>query len=121
MHADGAAGAIPEERRWPLSRLGTQQLAAGSLLVLAAGQFLMTLDRSVMNVSIRQVTADVGTTVTGIQTAVTLYTLVIASLMITGAKIGWSATADRTSPSPLTQSSRPPAPESCAPPSRLRA
>ena len=66
-------------------------VAAGSglvLLVLAAGQFLMTLDSSVMNVSIRQVAADLGTTVTGIQTAITLYTLVMASLMITGGKIG---------------------------------
>lgn len=58
------------------------------LSVLASGQFLMTLDSSVMNVSIRQVAADVGTTVTGIQTAITLYTLVMASLMITGGKIG---------------------------------
>ena len=41
-----------------------------------------------MNVSIRQVAADIGTTVTGIQTAITLYTLVMASLMITGGKIG---------------------------------
>jgi MFS family permease len=48
----------------------------------------MTLDSSVMNVSIRQVAADIGTTVTGIQTAITLYTLVMASLMITGGKIG---------------------------------
>jgi MFS family permease len=58
------------------------------LAVLASGQFLMTLDSSVMNVSIRQVAADTGTTVTGIQTAITLYTLVMASLMITGGKIG---------------------------------
>jgi EmrB/QacA subfamily drug resistance transporter len=58
------------------------------LAVLASAQFLMTLDSSVMNVSIRQVAADVGTTVTGIQTAITLYTLVMASLMITGGKIG---------------------------------
>jgi len=58
------------------------------LPVLAAGQFLMTLDSSVMNVSIRQVAADIGTTVTGIQTAITLYTLVMASLMITGGKVG---------------------------------
>ena len=56
--------------------------------VLASGQFLMTLDSSVMNVSIRQVAADLGTTVTGIQTAITLYTLVMASFMITGGKIG---------------------------------
>ncbi|GAA3611399.1 MFS transporter [Microlunatus ginsengisoli] len=58
------------------------------LLTLASGQFLMTLDSSVMNVSIAQVAEDVGTTVTGIQTAITLYTLVMATLMITGGKIG---------------------------------
>jgi MFS family permease len=58
------------------------------LLTLASGQFLMTLDSSVMNVSIKQVAEDVGTTVTGIQTAITLYTLVMATMMITGGKIG---------------------------------
>ncbi len=58
------------------------------LLVLAASQFLMTLDSSVMNVSIRQVAADVGTTITGIQSAITLYTLVMASFMITGGRLG---------------------------------
>ena len=58
------------------------------LAVLALTQFLMTLDSSVMNVSIRQVAADVGTTVTGVQTAITLYTLVMASLMITASKVG---------------------------------
>jgi MFS family permease len=63
--------------------------AAGIVLVtLAAGQFLMTLDSSVMNVSIATVAEDVGTTVTGIQTAITFYTLVMASLMITGGKLG---------------------------------
>jgi MFS family permease len=58
------------------------------LLTLASAQFLMTLDSSVMNVSIATVAADVGTTVTGIQTAITFYTLVMASLMITGGKVG---------------------------------
>ena len=48
----------------------------------------MTLDSSVMNVSIATVAKDVGTTVTGIQGAITAYTLVMAALMITGAKIG---------------------------------
>jgi EmrB/QacA subfamily drug resistance transporter len=62
--------------------------AALVLLTLAAGQFLMTLDSSVMNVSIATVAKDVGTTVTGIQGAITAYTLVMAALMITGAKIG---------------------------------
>src|SRR4249920_306623 len=48
----------------------------------------MTLDSSVMNVSIATVAEDVGTDVTGIQTAITFYTLVMASLMITGGKVG---------------------------------
>ena len=66
-----------------------QHSAAGIvLLTLAAGQFLMTLDTSVMNVAIATVAKDVGTTVTGIQTAITLYTLVMATLMITGGKLG---------------------------------
>jgi MFS family permease len=63
---------------------GTQ----GVLLTLAAGQFLMTLDSSVMNVSIATVASDLGTTVSGIQTAITFYTLVMATLMLTGGKIG---------------------------------
>ena len=58
------------------------------LLTLASAQFLMTLDTSVMNVSIATVAKDVGTTVTGIQTAITMYTLVMAAFMITGGKIG---------------------------------
>lgn len=58
------------------------------LLTLAAGQFLMILDSSVMNVSMAQVADDLDTTITGIQTAITLYTLVMASLMITGGKLG---------------------------------
>ena len=41
-----------------------------------------------MNVSIATVAKDVGTTVTGIQTAITFYTLVMASFMITGGKLG---------------------------------
>jgi MFS family permease len=69
----------------------TQAKVAGTGLVLftlASGQFLMTLDSSVMNVSIAQVAKDIGTTVTGVQTAITLYTLVMATMMITGGKIG---------------------------------
>ena len=70
----------------------TKAAAAGAagavLLTLCAGQFLMALDSSVMNVSMATVAKDLGTTITGIQTAITLYTLVMASLMITGGKLG---------------------------------
>src|SRR3954466_13826774 len=68
---------------------GTAAKGASSVLItLASAQFLMTLDTSVMNVSIATVAKDVGTTVTGIQTAITMYTLVMAAFMITGGKIG---------------------------------
>ncbi|MFJ4668369.1 MFS transporter [Kitasatospora purpeofusca] len=58
------------------------------LLTLAAGQFLMALDSSVMNVSIATVADDLGTTVTGVQGAITAYTLVMAMFMIPGGKVG---------------------------------
>lgn len=58
------------------------------LLTLAAGQFLMALDSSVMNVSIATVAEDIGTTVSGLQGAITAYTLVMAMLMIIGGKVG---------------------------------
>jgi MFS family permease len=78
MMATTASAAAPERA----------QGATLVLLTLASGQFLMTLDSSVMNVSIATVAKDVGTTVTGIQGAITAYTLVMAALMITGAKVG---------------------------------
>ena len=58
------------------------------LLTLATGQFVMALDMTVMNTAIATVAKDVGTDVTGIQTAITLYTLVMASFMITGGRVG---------------------------------
>jgi MFS family permease len=58
------------------------------MATLTSAQFLMTLDSSVMNVSIATVANDLGTTVTGIQAAITFYTLVMASLMITGGRLG---------------------------------
>ena len=69
---------------------GKTAAAAGGIVLatLAAGQFVMALDTTVMNTAIATVADDVGTTVTGIQTAITLYTLVMASLMITGGKLG---------------------------------
>jgi MFS family permease len=72
------------------SKLESKAAAAAGLILftLCAGQFLMMLDTSVMNVSIATVASDVGTTVSGIQTAITLYTLVMAAFMITGGKIG---------------------------------
>ncbi|HSN11365.1 MAG TPA: MFS transporter, partial [Propionibacteriaceae bacterium] len=61
--------------------------------MLAAAQFIMVLDTTVMNVSITQVVADLHTTVVGLQTAITMYTLVMAAFMLIGGKLGdrWGA------------------------------
>ena len=56
--------------------------------MLAAAQFLMVLDQSVMNVSISQLVEDFDTTVTTIQAVITLYSLTMAALMVTGGKLG---------------------------------
>lgn len=58
------------------------------ILLLASVQFIFTLDTTFMNVSISTLVVDLHTTVTGIQAAITLYTLVMAAFMIAGAKIG---------------------------------
>jgi len=56
-------------------------------LTLASAQFLMTLHSSGDERIDRHRRGDFGTTVTGIQTAITLYVLVMASLMITGGQV----------------------------------
>ncbi len=58
------------------------------LLMLASAQFVMVLDSSVMNVAISQIVEDLDTTITGVQTAITMYTLVMAAFMLLGAKLG---------------------------------
>jgi len=58
------------------------------IIILASGQFVMTLDSSVMNVSITQIVADLNTSIQGVQAAITLYTLVMAAFMLAGAKLG---------------------------------
>jgi MFS family permease len=58
------------------------------ITILAVSQFVMILDSTVMNVSISTVAKDLGTTISGMQAAITLYALTMAALMLTGGKIG---------------------------------
>jgi MFS family permease len=64
-----------------------------ALAILSAAQFIMILDGTVMNVSISQVVVDLGTTVSGMQAAITFFTLTMAAFMLTGSKLGnkWGA------------------------------
>jgi EmrB/QacA subfamily drug resistance transporter len=68
---------------------GGERASGGLVLgLLALTQFLMTLDASVMNVSISALVEDLDTSVTAIQGVITAYTLVMAAAMITGGKLG---------------------------------
>jgi MFS family permease len=58
------------------------------IILLAAVQFIFTLDTTFMNVSISTLVKDLNTTVSAIQAAITFYTLVMAAFMIAGAKLG---------------------------------
>ncbi len=66
----------------------TQALSLKAMLLpLALAQFIASFAGSNMNVAISSIAADLGTTVTGVQTAITVFTLTMAALMIPGSKL----------------------------------
>src|SRR6478736_5686126 len=58
------------------------------IVILAVSQFVMVLDSTVLNVSISKVAEDLHTTITGMQAAITFYTLTMAAFMLTCGKLG---------------------------------
>jgi MFS family permease len=61
--------------------------AARMILPLALAQFIASYAATNMNVAISAIAHDLSTTVIGVQTAITLFTLTMASLMIPGSKL----------------------------------
>jgi MFS family permease len=57
------------------------------VLPLALAQFVASYAASNMNVAISTIADDIGTTVIGMQTTITLFTLTMAALMIPGSKL----------------------------------
>ena len=74
-----AATTAPPEEAAPNMRLG---------LLLAAAMFVLVVDTSLMNVSISAVVEDLGTTVSGVQSAIALEALVSAAFILISSKIG---------------------------------
>src|SRR6188472_4471071 len=67
------------------------EASAGSLrlaIMLAAAMFVLVIDTSMMNVSISAVVKDLGTTVSGVQSAIALEALVSAAFILIGGKVG---------------------------------
>src|SRR5947209_12643412 len=57
-------------------------------VLLAMAMFVLVVDTSLMNVSISAVVRDLGTTVSGVQSAIALEALVSAAFILIGSKIG---------------------------------
>src|SRR6266487_4450007 len=84
-------GAFPLERKDIQTMQNTITRTARSsgsiLLPLFLAQFICSYAASNMNVAISSIATDLGTTVHGVQTAITLFTLTMAALMIPGSKL----------------------------------
>src|SRR5262245_49098011 len=76
--SDSAAMGVPDEAT------GEQRLA----ILLAMAMFVLVVDTSLMNVSISAVVRDIGTTVSGVQSAIALEALVSAAFILIGGKVG---------------------------------
>ncbi|WP_033262614.1 MFS transporter [Amycolatopsis vancoresmycina] len=57
------------------------------VLPLALAQFVASYAATTMTVAVSAIAADLGTTVLGVQTAITVFTLTMASLMVPGSKL----------------------------------
>ena len=66
---------------------GAGAAARSMILPLALAQFIASYAATNMNVAISAIATDLGTTVAGVQTAITLFTLTMAALMIPGSKL----------------------------------
>jgi EmrB/QacA subfamily drug resistance transporter len=76
--AQRASTGIPETAK------SNQRLA----ILLAMAMFVLVVDTSLMNVSISAVVRDLGTTVSGVQSAIALEALVSAAFILIGSKVG---------------------------------
>lgn len=58
------------------------------VFALSLAQFIMTIDTTIMNVSIPTLVEDLKTTVGAVQGAISLYALIMAAFMLLGSKLG---------------------------------
>lgn len=67
----------------------------GALLTLSLAYFIIVIDTTIMNVSISVLVVDLNTTVTGVQAAISVYAMVMAALMLIGARLSTRFYANR--------------------------
>ena len=80
---DSSSASVGHAASASASSLSTRRILAP----LALTQFIASFAGSNMNVAINSISSDLDTTVRGVQTAITLFLLVMAALMIPGSKL----------------------------------
>ena len=58
------------------------------LIAVSLAMFIVVLDSTMMNVAVGAIAKDLKTSVSTVQAAISIYSLVMASLMLTGGKLG---------------------------------
>ena len=58
-----------------------------TLITMSLAMFIIVIDTTIMNVSISALVVDLDTTVTGVQAAISIYAMVMASLMLIGSRL----------------------------------
>lgn len=58
------------------------------LIAVCLAMFIVVLDSTMMNVAVGAIAKDLNTSVSSVQAAISIYSLVMASLMLTGGKLG---------------------------------
>lgn len=59
-----------------------------TVIVLSMALAIIIIDSTVLNVSLRNIIADLGTDIKSIQTVITTYSLIMAAFLITGGRLG---------------------------------
>jgi len=77
--ASAGAGAVASAAALPLKLI---------LVALCLAQFINAYDTTAMNVAVTSVVKSLGTTVSGVQSALVLYSLIMAAFMLIGGKLG---------------------------------
>src|SRR5213079_3044720 len=67
---------------------GDRRLKVATLLTMCFALFMVMLDNTVVNVALPSIQEDLGARVSGLQWIVNAYTLLFASLMLTGGTLG---------------------------------
>jgi MFS family permease len=83
------SGVVLARTAEPMTGAAKPETSAGRAMILplALAQFIASYAATNMNVAISSIASDLNTTVAGVQTAITLFTLTMAALMIPGSKL----------------------------------